>query len=261
MSQKASNNSSLNQSRSSDKQPTLNDINDKLDDALNKLQTLDLIKLELENQRKELTVLRETVSQLKSDNEYLTKELLKVNLVISGIEDYETESYDDLFSEVVKTFKNICDEKVYIDKVYRLGKYRSDFCRAVKVRFCKMSDRDLIWSCRMQSKNPIFINEDLPASTRKAHAILRKKRNEAIKEGKTVKIDWTKKTIIINGKSLTVQNDELTDLTIIRNPKTIESTDSKQNKSSSSNTQRPKDRNNSDQNEVFLGKSKLRPRK
>jgi hypothetical protein len=63
----------------------------------------------------------------------------------------------------------------------------------------------------MSSKPPVFINEDLPASIRRDQALLRKKRKEAIDEGKKFTIDWNNKRISVENTTFTVINGKISE--------------------------------------------------
>jgi len=82
--------------------------------------------------------------------------------------------------------------------VYRIGKAKANFNRQVKVRFDRLSDRNLAWSNRLNSKHPIYLNEDLPLGMRREEALLRSKIRE-LKDNKVkFEVIWIEK--LINSK-------------------------------------------------------------
>ena len=92
---------------------TLATLKMQLDETLlqlkNQGKSLENIEQTLLIQSQEMKALQNTVSVLQKDNEYMARELLKVNLVVSGIEDDPDESEDDLFVKVANQFNEVSD--------------------------------------------------------------------------------------------------------------------------------------------------------
>jgi len=160
------------------------------------------------------------IEKLKPDTELIEREVKKLNLVILGLADFDTQSIDQLKEQVAKLVLGLTGKQIETDTVHRLGKYQLGNNRPVKVRFLSLTDRDLVWSNRLNSNPPIFVNEDLPFVTRKDFAILRKKSKELKEKGETVSIQWNNKTITSGTAAFQVSNGCLTSVTS-RNPSSI----------------------------------------
>jgi regulator of replication initiation timing len=146
----------------------------------------------------EVDVLKKTVSKMTSENEQLWKEITKLNLVFSGVHENVNESMNDLYSIVSRIMREVMGEKCEFDTAHRVGKVMQNVTRPIKVRFFSMSQRNAIWMSRFNAKRPIFINEDLPLSTRKDHGVMRQKKKLLLNNGystKEIRMDWKKKVI------------------------------------------------------------------
>jgi len=142
------------------------------------------------------------IEDLKHDSDKLETEMKRINLIMSGLWDEETETDPDLRSKVQNVFNSVVtSENVQIDTVSRLGKFNPTRPRLVKVRFASMKGRDLIWSQRIKTKSPVFINEDLPKTTLKAHAELRKKRRELEGLKIATKVNYNKLCVLTPTKT------------------------------------------------------------
>jgi len=142
-----------------------------------------------------------SVNRLGLEQEYLQKEINKVCLIFDGLPDSADESEDDLYRNVKLFMSELVDEDISFDTAYRLGKYKPNFRRPIRVRFLAMCQRNLIYSKKSKLHPPFYINEDLPFSIRRDHAILRNKKKEAIQNGtpvENISVDWKLRTITIN---------------------------------------------------------------
>jgi len=142
--------------------------------------------------------LQASVNQIKTTNEGIYNEMNKINLVISGLPDSDEESNGDLVKTVRKLIHDITKNDMQVDVTSRLGKYRPNSTRAVKVRFLTMLERNCVYFHRSSLKHPYYINEDLSPETRKDLALLRQKKKEILTSDKhaTVTIDQRKKTLV-----------------------------------------------------------------
>jgi hypothetical protein len=181
-------------------------INRALEIMNKQLQTISTITITLAKQAKQIEklnlqnqALSKTVNEVKSENEFLQNEMKKINLVFSGVPEVRNETEVQMNKVINKIIHDITGSKLEIDTVFRIGKPRDKFNRPIKVRFTKMSDRNLVFEKRTGTTPPIYINEDLSYITRRDHGLLREKRKEFIAAGERYyRIDWNKKFITCN---------------------------------------------------------------
>lgn len=143
------------------------------------------------------------------ENEFLWREVLKPNLVFSGLLDKLNETREETFQIASTILKNTSGQVAPFDTAYRVGNFSDGKCRPIKIRFTSMAVRDEIWRNRFSFKKPIFVNEDLPRMTRRDHAILRGQKKEMISKGvdpSQIKINWNRKTIQHGPNRLRVTN-------------------------------------------------------
>jgi len=103
-------------------------------------------------------------------------------------------------------------DDISFDTAYRLGKFKSNFRRPIRVRFLAMCQRNLIYANKNKLLPPFYINEDLPFSIRKDHAILRNKKKEALQNGsllENISIDWKLRTITVDARKFSILNGNL----------------------------------------------------
>jgi len=134
------------------------------------------VKLQFSALEQEVCSLRETVDVqaqkiilLTRQNDQLTDEIRRSNLLIHGLpEDERNEK--DLEKSILSLLKSNLGFDVQIDAPYRLGKTRTPGKpRPVKVRFPFFSQRSAVLKIRKQFKLPgfkILITEDLTTTTR-----------------------------------------------------------------------------------------------
>lgn len=147
--------------------------------SLLKEQTADL-KSTISEQDKKLVNLEEKVitlsnkvDKLSTENEFLHKEINKINLVLCGVGDPGTqENPDQLYGVVHEILSKLNQQEITFDTVTRVGAFAPDKCRPVKIRFLSMTQRDLSFNNRKNLQKPLYLNEDLPTGTRKAQHIL-----------------------------------------------------------------------------------------
>jgi len=126
--------------------------------------------------------------------------------------DSADESDDHLYSSVKLFISELTEDEISFDTAYRLGKFKPNHRRPVRVRFLAMCQRNLIYSNRNKLTPPFYINEDLPFSIRKDHAILRSKKRDAIKSGvptENISIDWRQRSILINLDKFAIKDGNL----------------------------------------------------
>jgi archaellum component FlaC len=145
-----------------------------------------------------LNSINSSVNELKSENDFLHKELNKLNLVLFGL-DESSESEDNLLSQIVKLFADLTTDLVQIDCAYRIGNSKPNSVRPVKIRFMSLSHRNLIFSNRSKLPSPLTLKDDLPFEMRRNHAILHQKKAEAITSG------VPDNDVIINFKHYTIK--------------------------------------------------------
>ena len=136
-----------------------------------------------------------SLKSLKSDHEMFQRDTNKINLLLSGIDEPADEVNEDLVREIESTLLKTTGIRMDIDTAYRIGKVNTKFPRPVKVRFNKISERNAVWNSRFNSKPPIYINEDLPYSTRRDNEKLRAKIRELKEKTEFFEIKWNEKLI------------------------------------------------------------------
>ncbi|OXA64555.1 hypothetical protein Fcan01_02740 [Folsomia candida] len=173
-------------------------------DSLDRSITNQNIKInELEN---EVQIMKSSFSKVSNENEALWRELNKINLVFSGIPEGENETQQDLFFKISKIIQQTTGKNISFDTGYRVGKPLSRSSRPVKIRFRSIAERNEVYSNKLKVLKPIYINEDLPHSTRKEHAIMRQKRSQLIANGQSpndIRMDWKKRQVITRNSSQT----------------------------------------------------------
>jgi hypothetical protein len=125
---------------------------------------------------------------------------------------FADESDDELYSRVKIFLTSIFDEEITFDNAHRLGKHVIHHRRPIKIRFMTMLQRNIVYQNRSKAIPPFFINEDLPFSTRRDNAILRKKKRDAIQSGilaDDVKIDYRQKFVTVRNLRFEVKNGSL----------------------------------------------------
>jgi hypothetical protein len=149
------------------------------------------------------------VTKLSQDNEDLRKEINKMNLIIDGIPDPVGEDEDALYGRVKMFICGIVKDDISFDTAFRLGQYKPNHCRPIKVRFLSMVQRNLVYSLRSNTSPPFYINEDLPYSIRRDHGLLRERKRHEIRKGvipDQIKIDYKSRSISIAGVSYKVHD-------------------------------------------------------
>jgi len=193
---------------------SLEQINKKLDTLTSMQATINQLTVDVDSNKSKIKSINDQLSKNTSTiNQVSTKvnvawqmnekteiELRKINLVFAGIPEDENESENALKVELHKIIKKITNKDIHVDTANRIGQKRHDRTRLVKTRFYCLSDREMVWSNRLKTTRPVFINEDLPPTTLKAHAIMRKKLKELKTDSINAKPNFYKKTITTDEK-------------------------------------------------------------
>ncbi|CAL8111031.1 unnamed protein product [Orchesella dallaii] len=144
------------------------------------------------------------MKQIYLDQERMYIAINKLNLILLGLSDQHGEHPDQLFEKVRDELKvshqdAVCD----IKKVFRVGKFKTDQTRPVKIIFGDINARDAIYDGRKNLEKPLNLNEDLPFTVRMDHKKLLKIRYDAITGNpqELVLLHLHKRQIII-GKTL-----------------------------------------------------------
>lgn len=182
-----------------------------------KLETLDRIKEtitqqsdEIKQMKIELHDAKNQIKDLTTENERLEREIKRCNLIISGVEDSDNENEQNCFRKVKHILSSAVDMKeIDIDTAYRLGSFQTGKTRPIKIRLLRQSDKQTIWSQRRNLPGHIYMNEDLPKSTRNHHYLLRQAAREAKAQNKNFEIDWQKKEITIDNHVSKIEDDVL----------------------------------------------------
>ncbi|CAG7725420.1 unnamed protein product [Allacma fusca] len=103
---------------------------------------------------------------LRKENDKLTLEIRRNNLMFSNIEDHKNETPQQLLTKITDVIVNgLGLQGMDIDTVTRTGEQKPEKTRRVRVRFVRQGHRDQVWNKRMTLKpknNPIYINQDEP---------------------------------------------------------------------------------------------------
>ncbi|CAG7700468.1 unnamed protein product [Allacma fusca] len=110
--------------------------------------------------------LQEENNVLRHENNVLTAEIRSKNLIISGIDESDTENSENLKTKVVQFLTEaLAVPNIDVDVVRRLGQKSGDWNRKIQVQFIRRSESDLVYSKKkiLRTKNmKIFIDRDIP---------------------------------------------------------------------------------------------------
>jgi len=156
-----------------------------------KSQNSRIANLESENKK-----LNTKVQQIQRDNEMILKELRERNIIICGIQDDADETDEDLVNAINRVMPETDDDnEITIESFYRIGPYKADRNRPIRVKFQKLSDRNLVYYNRNEIDPSIYVKEDLPYSMRRDHAALHEKKKELVDLGASVSINFKQRTV------------------------------------------------------------------
>ncbi|CAL8140604.1 unnamed protein product [Orchesella dallaii] len=157
------------------------------------------------------------MEQIYLDQERMYIAINKLNLILLGLNDQQVEHPDQLFEKVIDELKvshqdAVCD----IKKVFRVGKFKTDQTRPVKIIFGNINARDAIYDGRKNLEKPLNLNEDLPFTVRMDHKKLLKIRYDAITENpqELVLLHLHKRQIIIGKKLIKIIHGNRTEETL-----------------------------------------------
>ena len=180
-------------------------INSRLDAIQTSLLMQQSITTVLE---KKVNVLEHKINDLVNENEGLQKLFRKKNVLISGIEEAESENSDESRQKVLHLIQSVLKCNIMdVDTCYRIGAISRNKTRQVKVSFITNRDRDTVMSKKRDTEPPIYINEDLPLSIRKVHKALKDKKKEAERNRQSARINWKEKSITIDGVKSYAEDD------------------------------------------------------
>jgi hypothetical protein len=152
----------------------------------------------------QISAIESSISSLQSDSsahqnehELLYADVNELNLLIAGITESPQENDSFAALEVQRLITDITGRKITVDVAHRVGKYRPNKARKIKVRFLSLLERNCVYFHRKNLNHPCYINEDLSPRTRNDHALLRRKKNDIlhISQDASIKIDWKRKTL------------------------------------------------------------------
>jgi len=185
------------------------------------LKSLDSHNNRLNHLENENVRLNKEVNQLKRDQDVLYKEVRDRNLIINGLNDTVNEDNEHLYEMVCEIILQVtggCDIKP--DVVYRLGKFTSGKTRAVRVKFISVRDREKVFSNRLNSTKPIYINADLQYSVRRDFGMLRQKSKELEEKGVKCDIDFNARSLTTSeGGKFIVTDGKIIDTTLNKSTK------------------------------------------
>lgn len=145
----------------------------------------------------------------RSQRVALEMEVKKINLIVSGIDDAEEESENQLADKLQTEISKVKKDFIFkYDTVRRLGKYKKGTTRPIQVRFEKMRDRDEFYNIKSSMKRPVYINADVPEVVRKAEYAMRQKIRD-LKATKTEisSVDWKCYSIVTASVTFKLSKD------------------------------------------------------
>ncbi|CAL8137797.1 unnamed protein product [Orchesella dallaii] len=164
----------------------------------------------LENIECDNNEIQKRMDFLEQENELLHREVKFQNLILLGLTEKRYENSEGLKQDILELIFRICKKRIPVDTVYKLGAYREQYKRPVRIRFLSHSDRNLVYEKRMLLPEGAALKEDLPFSLRRDHNLIRRKRDELTEEQVSFKINWKTKTIYAdNGIIFYVINGQL----------------------------------------------------
>ncbi len=158
----------------------------------------------------ENSTLRHELEFLEKENELLYRQANFQNLILIGLSDTKEESDYDIFQRVTKKISTITDADNRLDTVYKIGYFKNESNRPIRIRFLAHNDRNLAYECRKHLTDNMTLNEDLPFRVRQDLFALRKKRAELFQDKIKHTINWKTKTITIrDGPDITVKDGNI----------------------------------------------------
>jgi len=116
--------------------------------------------------------------------------------VISGFPDHKNESEQEIYDSVCELIRNITNESNMLpDVVHRVENLNEGKCRAIRVKFISVRERNKVYESRENTAKSIYINDDLSYTVRRDQALLRRKRRELNENGIKSDIDYKSKTL------------------------------------------------------------------
>jgi len=180
-------------------------------------------------QDKYVQELETRVSKLEDENDRLSVEIRRKNILFMGVADSKDETDDDCKAKVENIITNKLElEDIEIDIAYRVGRFQEQKERPIKIHLVLQGDRNLIFAAKAKLRKnddqdkAIFIVEDLPNNVRIANKLLRNKLKECADKNIKAKINYKAKEINVDGTVFTVKENKL-----VQKRKTIKPTNKK----------------------------------
>lgn len=140
-----------------------------------------------------MTNLQYTVEQLQKDT-------LQKNLIIYGIsDDIEDEDYDELYTTVSRLIFEITKREIHPDVLFRMGEFRANQSRPIKVTFALQNERDCVFEARTLLDSSFTIKADIPFTMRRDFALLSGKSDELNKAGHKAQVNFRRREILVDG--------------------------------------------------------------
>jgi len=164
----------------------------------------------LNNLESDVSSISQRLEHNSKASDVLYLEVNKLNLILSGLDEPETESTDSLITAIESILQVSTGYFIHLDHAYRVG---TGTRRKVKLRFLSIKDRNAALKSSSKLPPTVFINEDLPSSTRQAHGKLRAKLKE-LKSSSTeeIKVDWKKLSIETASSKFQIMDGTLTQI-------------------------------------------------
>ncbi len=134
----------------------------------------------------ELEQVQRTLEDFKSDKVRIEVEIRKVYLIITGIEDRQNETEQEIATKIETEVRKFNPQfQFHYDLLYRLGKFSNGKTRKIRVKFVTLRDRSNLIAFKKDTTAPFFIDEDEPNEIRAAKFQMRQK----LRELKTAQIE------------------------------------------------------------------------
>lgn len=203
-------NSSINQTIKSTLKQEINEVRTEISNEI-KL-TLGHQDQKISEIERDYQVLQEKFVVQKHYIEQLEVQCKAKNIIILDLADNDKETNTQLKAKVQKRLNDLAGQVCPIDVIYRIGEFRADNKRPIRVKFERESDRNLVFSKRAELPQPTIIKSDTPEGMRIDHALLFGKQAELKESGTESTINFKKRCLeTTDGEVFSVSDGVLRD--------------------------------------------------
>lgn len=151
------------------------------------------LKNKYDQSKNENEIIKKEIYGLKKDFEWIEKKKKQNNVVIKGL---KTSNVNSLKKVVQEFFRVNLEINIEIQEAYKINE------KTCSVKLKDANDKQLVMENKRKLKNiqgePIFINNDLTRGEKEMKICIKKRAEEEKRNGKTVKIKFSK--LIIDGQ-------------------------------------------------------------